>query len=95
MLEYANTHPTPEDHLEVIATEKYLAALNNIFEKTLLGRKTRIFQPDGISIQRLDQGFSYFEEWAEELYVGGSFSGGVDCKGFIAWQVFQALKCIV
>ena len=54
LLEYANMHPTPEDCLEVIATEKYLAALNNIFEKTLLGRKTRIFQPDGTSIQRLD-----------------------------------------
>ena len=87
MLEFANKHPAPKDHHEVLSTEKYLAALSNIFEKTLLGRKTRVFQPDGTSIQRLDQGFSFFEEWAEELYENGSFNSGVDTKEFIAWQV--------
>ena len=61
------THPAPEDHLQVLATEEYLVTLNKIFEKTLLGTKTRIFQPDGTGIQRLNQGFSYFKEWAEEL----------------------------
>lgn len=86
--EYAtSSHTPPEDQLTVQATEKYLAALNNIFERTLLGNKTRIFKPDGLSIQRLDQGFSFFEEWAEELIVDGSFGSGVDCRNFISWQV--------
>ena len=69
---------------------EYLKALNNIFERTLLGRKTRVFKPDGLSIQRLNQGFSFFEEWAEELVVNGSFECGVDSKEFISWQVCRS-----
>ena len=42
--EYAKMDPSPEDSCEVLATESYLRALNNIFERTLLGKKTRIFQ---------------------------------------------------
>ena len=86
-MEYATTNPPPKDHLQVLATVKYLSALNNIFEKMLLGRKTRIFYAEGRSIQRLDEGFAYFREWADELIARGSFNGGVDSKDFIAWQV--------
>ena len=77
----------PKDHLQVLATVKYPSALNNIFEKTLLGRKTRIFCAKGRSIQRLDEGFAYFREWADGLVKCGSFNGGVDSNDFIALQV--------
>ena len=87
LLEYAKMDPPPEDSHEVLATESYLRALNNIFERTLLGKKTRIFQPDGSSMQRLENGFSYFLEWADELVVNGEFESGVDSKKFIACQV--------
>jgi hypothetical protein len=87
LLEYAKMHPPPEDSHEVLATESYLRALNNIFERTLLGKKTRIFQPDGSSMQRLEKGFSYFREWADELVEKGEFDSGVESKKFIAWQV--------
>ena len=81
-MEYATTNPPPKDHLQVLATVKYLSAL-----KTLLGKKTRIFYAEGRSIQRLDEGFAYFRGWADKLVNSGSFSGGVDSKDFIAWQV--------
>ena len=38
------TDPPPQDSLEVLATEDYLRALNDVFESTLLGKKIRIFQ---------------------------------------------------
>ena len=87
LLEYANTDPPPQDQQQVLATEQYLAALNKIFEKTLLGTKTKIFNPQGLAIQRLNEGFSYFEEWAEKLDSDGCFEDVVDCKSFISWQV--------
>ena len=87
LLEYARADPPPQDSLEVLATEGYLRSLNNIFERTLLGRKTRICQSDGTSIQRLDKGYSYFEEWAQELIENGAFDNSVDSTHFIAWQV--------
>lgn len=87
LLEYANTDPPPQDNQQVLATVQYLSALNKIFEKTLLGRKTKIFDPHGSGIQRLNEGFSYFEEWAEELDENGCFDDGVECKSFISWQV--------
>lgn len=87
LLEYARADPPPQDSLEVLATEGYLRSLNNIFERTLLGRKTRIFQPDGTGMQRLDKGFFFFEEWAQELVKSGAFDNGVDSTHFIAWQV--------
>ena len=94
LLEYAKMDPPPEDSCEVLATESYLRALNNIFERTLLGKKTRIFQPDGSSMQRLEKGFSYFLEWADELVINGEFESGVDSKKFIAWQV-RDCDCIL
>ena len=87
LLEHANADPRPQDHQQVLGTEKYLSALNSIFEKTLLGRKIKIFNAHGSGIKRLDEGFSYFEEWAEELDRDGCFEDGVDCKSFISRQV--------
>lgn len=86
-MEYAKTDPPPDDSLEVIATEAYLRALSNILERTLLGKKTRIFQAGGTGMQRLEKGFTYFQEWALELRENGVFDSGVDSKYFIAWQV--------
>lgn len=65
----------------MLATAKYLNALNSLFERTLLGSKTRFFHAEGTGIQRLDEGFQYFRDWAEELVSSGD---GVECKKFIA-----------
>jgi hypothetical protein len=94
-MEYAPTNPH-KDHFQILATVKYLSALNNIFEKTLLGRKTRFFYVKGRSTQRLDDGFVYFREWADELVKRGNFNGGVASKDFIAWQVvtFTPIVCV-
>ena len=54
---------------------------------TLLGSKTRFFCAEGTGIQRLNEGFQFFWDWAEELVVSGAFHDGVDSKKFIAWQV--------
>ena len=87
MREYADTKPDSDEAAEVLATVKYLSALNKIFERTLLGTKTRIFMADGTAIQRLDEGFSYFKEWSENLRSLGVFGSGVDSSHFISWQV--------
>ena len=87
LLKYANTNPPPSDSLAVLATERYLRALNDIFERTLLGKKTRIFRVDGAGMQRLNKGFVYFKECAEELIKNDKFQTGMDSKQFIAWQV--------
>ena len=84
LLEYAKIDPPPQDSLEVLATEGYLRALNNIYAPW---KETCIFQPGGTGMQRLDKGFSYFQEWAQELVDSGAFESGVDRKLFITWQV--------
>ena len=48
LLEYAS-EPGCSFPAEVLAVVKYLSALNNIFERTLLGQKTRIFNAEGTS----------------------------------------------
>ena len=74
--EYAALRP---ERAKVLATVKYLSAIN-IFERTLLGTKTRIFKPEGTGMQCLDEGFTYFREWAEDLISSGEFDRGVDSK---------------
>lgn len=44
-------------------------------------------------MQRLEKGFSYFLEWADELVINGKFESGVDSKKFIAWQV-RGCDCV-
>ena len=94
LLEYAKTDPPPDDSFEVLATEHYLRALNNMFERTLLGKKTRLFQSNGSGMQRLESGFSFFQEWADELVADGEFDSGVDSKKFISWQVRTVSACV-
>ena len=86
-MEYASSIPTSADRSGVLACAKYLSSLNDIFERTLLGKKTRFFQVDGTGMQRLEDGFSYFKEWAYELKKSGEFNSGVESKVFISWQV--------
>lgn len=87
LLEYhSQLNPLPVNS-SVLATENYLRALNNIFERTLLGNKTRIFASEGTAMKRLDEGFSYFVKWAQEIYDKKGFVNSVDNKQFISWQV--------
>ena len=77
-------NPLAQDRSRVLATTEYLTALNDIFERTILGSKVRIFQHDGTAMQHLGGGYAYFKEWAEEL---GIFDDRVDSKQFLSWQV--------
>lgn len=80
------------DRGEVLALVKGLNALNNIFERTLLGHSTRIFYAEGTAIQHLNEGYEYFTEWAEELLEAGEFESGVDSRQFISWQVHTYIQ---
>lgn len=62
-------------------TIAYLEALNASFEKSNLGRKVRIVDPNGSMITRMEQSFAFFfAGWASEMssdYVdSSSFSLG-------------------
>ena len=85
--------PPPPDSSNVLATERYLRALNSIFERTLLGNHTRFFRTNGTGMQHLEEGFSYFEEWAREVADNKGFDNGINCKQFISWQVFLPFFC--
>lgn len=87
LLEFATANPQDPDRAEILATVKYLSALNDIFERTMLGNQVRIFYHGGPAIQRLNEGFAYFEEWAEELIDSGAFNNGVSTESFLSWQV--------
>ena len=86
-MEYASSCESGSVRAEVLATVKYLSALNSIFEQTLLGSSVCVFDSSGTTIQRLDEGFEYFEEWAAELIDSGVFDEGVSSEQFLSWQV--------
>ena len=83
LIEHARSSSSSED----FTCARYLSALNDIFERTILGKKTRIFKPNGSGMQRLDDGFMFFEEWCLELKQLGEFNSGVESKLFLSWQV--------
>jgi len=86
-MEHTTTLPVGPERAEVLAVAGYLSALNSIFERTLLGKKVRVFTAEGTSMQRLEEGFQFFTEWAEELVSSGAFDSGVESELFLAWQV--------
>lgn len=49
----------------------YLLACNNIFERGLLSND-RITAGDQSIIERIDDGYKYFEDWWESLTIGGA-----------------------
>lgn len=84
LTEHARSSSSSEDFM----CAKYLSSLNDIFERTLLGKKTRIFNIDGYGMQRMEDGFAFFEAWCKHLKQGGEFSNGaVESKVFLSWQV--------
>ena len=85
--EYATANPLPNDSAETLATADYLSALNNIFERTLLETKTRIFCPTGTGMQRLEKRFLYFREWAEALIKSGAFK--THTVRYISQQLYE------
>ena len=63
-------------------TITYVEALTGLFEKSILGRKVRIFDPNGSTISRMEQSFAFIAEWASEMS-----SDDVDSRQFLLWQV--------
>ena len=46
-------------------------------------------------MQRLEDGFTFFEEWVLELKMSGEFDNCVECKNFLSWQVnAELVKCL-
>ena len=78
--EHARQQPPPEDASSVELVIDYLSSLN-IFERSLLGRHVRIFDPHGSTIQRIDSGYNFFVQWACKQYPSG------DPAKFLSWQV--------
>lgn len=79
--EYARSGTKPQDAPEVELVIQYLEALNNLFERSILGKKVRVYDSKGTTIQRMDEGFQFFAKWAKES------EGDEDRKSFLSWQV--------
>ena len=80
--EYACGSPVPHDAPKVELTIRYLTALNNLFERSLLGKHVRVFEAQGSTIQRMKSGYQFFVDWAKEQEPNG------DPSNFRAWQVY-------
>ena len=83
--EYARSDPKPDDAPSVELTIAYLEALNGLFEKSILGQRVRIFDPNGSTIQRMENSFNFFAQWAREKPLDE-----VDSRQFLSWQVSSA-----
>lgn len=83
------------DKEEVLLVRNYLLACNNIFERGLLSND-RITAGDQSIIERIDDGYKYFEDWWESLNAGGGFSPkSTEEKRFISWQTWDLLRISV
>ena len=78
--EYACCEDIPADAASVELTISYLSALNNLFERSIIGKKVRVFNVNGTTMQRMSEGFNFFADWAKE---------NDDNKSFLVWQVSQ------
>lgn len=85
--EYAESKPAPQDAASVKQTILYLSALNNLFERSLLGQKVRVFNAEGSTIQRMEKAFQFFASWAEKQQTNKE-----DKKSFLAWQTWDLLR---
>ncbi len=79
--EYARAIEKPSDSDAVELAISYLEALNKIFEKSIIGKHVRVFSPKGFTIQRMEDGFQFFVDWANQNRKNK------DKKSFLAWQV--------
>ncbi len=86
LCEYARTHPKPKYAPSVEVIIEYLQALNKLFERSILGRKVRVFASGGTTMCRMAEGFNFFAKWAKE---------SEDKKSFLAWQVIYRNIIIV
>ena len=67
--EHAHCHPGDDAAVKMVI--KYLQALNNMFERGILGNKVRVFDVNGSTIQRMENGFNFFSQWMDELVSQG------------------------
>jgi hypothetical protein len=58
----------PVDAASVELTIPYLSALNNLFERSILGKRVRVFDVNGTTIQRMREGFDFFDKWAKDSH---------------------------
>ena len=79
--EHARQQPPPDDACSVELVIDYLSSLNNLFEWSILGRRVRIFDPHGSTIQRMECGYQFFVQWACKQCPSG------DPGKFLSWQV--------
>ena len=75
---YANPDqgPQPEDHAAVMSAHKYLKACSQIFEFGFLNtdRRAKIYDVnDSVILSNIQQGFSFFQNWCEQLIREGMY----------------------
>ena len=56
----------------VCATQEYLSACHLIFERGILNKEICVKKPDGLIVQRMDEGFLYFTRWLDGLLQQGT-----------------------
>ena len=82
--EYVHNNPKAPDASAVIHTIAYLEALNKILERSFLGVKVKVFEANGYTMQRINEGYQFFTRWARESDSGKE---GEEKPTFLAWQV--------
>lgn len=85
--DYARSDPKPQDAQAVELVISYLDALNKIF---ILGKKVCVFDANGTTLQRMEQGFEFFSSRAKE-----NKDEDEDRKSFLAWQVSIYYGCVM
>eukprot|EP00794_Sanderia_malayensis_P001108 gene1108-455_t len=73
----------------------YLAACNKIFERGILSNE-KITINDMSIMQNILEGYTFFEDWWENLYNGGDFKPNDSAeRRFISWQTWDLLRIVI
>ena len=86
--------PPPHDFDSVRQTYGYLSACNKLFENGFLSH-SRITQNDRSVLHHIDNGYSFFVQWYNNLEPHGLRPSSSLERRFIAWQTWDLLRVCV
>ena len=67
-------------------TLKFLTALNKMFKRGILSRE-HVISDNSPVLKRMDEGYSFFTCWCNDVIKNGVDPKSNDQKPFLAWQV--------
>ena len=67
-------------------TLKFLTALNKMFERGILSHE-HVISDNSPVLKRMDEGYSFFTCWCNDVIKNGVDPKSNDQKPFLAWQV--------